>query len=130
MLSTKHRINILEIRFPIFPEFFLLNKLDEMRLIESNIEKIFQLCKKYKVKTLYAFGSILTSRFKETSDIDLLVDFKKSEIPFSDYADNFFGFMYSLEETLGRKIDLVCDDAVRNPYFRRELDATKYLIYG
>ena len=101
-----------------------------MNLIESHKKKIEELCRKYKVKSLYAFGSILTNRFSETSDVDLLVNFKKSEIELSEYADNFFDFMYSLESLLSRKIDLVCDDAVRNPYFRQELDETKQLIYG
>ena len=101
-----------------------------MDLIETHIQKIEELCRRYKVKSLYVFGSILTNRFNETSDVDFLVDFKKSEIKLSEYADNFFGFMYSMESLLSRKIDLVCDDAVRNPYFRQELDETKQLIYG
>ena len=101
-----------------------------MNLIERHIQKIEELCRKYKVKSLYAFGSVLTNRFSETSDIDLLVNFNKSEIKLTEYADNFFGFMYSLEDLLSRKIDLVCDDAVKNPYFRQELDETKQLIYG
>lgn len=101
-----------------------------MKLIEINLDKIIQLCRKYKVKSLYVFGSILTPRFNESSDVDLLVDFNKKEIPLNEYADNFFDFMYSLEDIFGRKVDLVCDDAVRNPYFREELDETKQLIYG
>ena len=101
-----------------------------MKLIEKNIEEILKLCKIYKVKSLYVFGSILTSKFTDKSDIDFLVNFKKSEIPLNNYADNFFDFMYSLENLLGRKIDLVCDDAVKNPYFRKELDQTKQLIYA
>lgn len=46
-----------------------------MHLINNNIQKLFFLCKKYKVRKLYAFGSILTPRFNEQSDIDILVDF-------------------------------------------------------
>lgn len=101
-----------------------------MKLIEINIEKIKTLCRHYKVNALYVFGSILTSRFNEGSDIDFLVDFNKAEIPLTEYADNFFDFMYALEEVFGRKIDLICDDAVKNPYFREELEETKLKIYG
>lgn len=50
-----------------------------MKLIELHITKILELCKHYKVKTLYVFGSILTPRFRKDSDIDLLVRFKKDE---------------------------------------------------
>ena len=46
-----------------------------MKLIELNLEKIYELCRKYKVKTLSVFGSILTDRFNDDSDVDLLVTF-------------------------------------------------------
>lgn len=101
-----------------------------MKLIELNISKILDLCRHYKVKTLYVFGSILTSRFKSDSDIDLLVRFKKDEISLSDYADNFLDFQFALESLLNRKIDLVCEDSITNPYFRQEVDTKKRLIYG
>ena len=93
-----------------------------MKLIELHITKILELCKHYKVKTLYVFG--------KDSDIDLLVRFKKDEINLLDYADNFFDFQTSLESLLGRKIDLVCEDSIKNPYFRQEVDTKKRLLYG
>ena len=101
-----------------------------MKLIELHITKILELCRRYKVKTLYVFGSILTPRFRKDSDIDLLVRFKKDEINLLDYADNFYDFQTSLETLLGRKIDLVCEDSIKNPYFRQEVDTKKRLLYG
>lgn len=101
-----------------------------MNIVESKIKTIVALCKHYKVKTLYLFGSILTTRFRQDSDIDFLVKFDKDNIHLADYADNFFDFQYALEDLFGRKIDLVCDDAIKNPYFRAEVDSKKQLIYG
>lgn len=101
-----------------------------MKLIEMNIRRIFELCKTYKVKSLYVFGSILTSRFNADSDIDLLVKFNKESIPLAEYADNYFDFQFALEELFNRKVDLVCDDAIKNPYFRQEVDSKKERIYG
>ena len=101
-----------------------------MKLIELNIAKIVALCKKYKVAKLWVFGSILTPRFNDESDVDFSVSFDKNEIKIEDYADNFFDFMDELKSLFCRNIDLVCDDSVKNPYFRKELDATKLLIYG
>ncbi|MDE6418807.1 MAG: nucleotidyltransferase domain-containing protein, partial [Duncaniella sp.] len=43
-----------------------------MKLIELNLQQIFDLCRRYRVKTLAVFGSILTDRFTERSDVDLL----------------------------------------------------------
>ncbi|WP_259330278.1 nucleotidyltransferase family protein, partial [Bacteroides cellulosilyticus] len=55
---------------------------------------IINLCKKYKVNKLFVFGSILTNRFNETSDIDMVVDFDKIDL--MDYADNYFDLKSSL----------------------------------
>lgn len=52
----------------------------------------------------------------------------KTEI--EDYFDNFFDFKYSLENLLGRKIDLLGEQTIKNPYLKKNLDATKTLIYG
>ena len=100
-----------------------------MRLIELNMDRIIELCKKYKVKYLYAFGSILTNRFNDESDVDLLVRFNDSEIPLLEFGDNFFGLQFALEDMFHRKVDLVCYDAIKNSYFRKEVDRTKHLIY-
>lgn len=103
-----------------------------MKLIEMNIDNIIALCKKYKVAKLWVFGSILTSRFNDSSDVDLSVNFDSETIRREglDWADIFFDFMHELEGLFGRKVDLVCDDAVKNRFFREELDKTKQLIYG
>lgn len=103
-----------------------------MKLIEVNIDKIIALCKKYKVAKLWVFGSILTPRFNDESDVDLSVNFDAETIQSEglDWADIFFDFIEELESLFGRRVDLVCDNAVKNPYFRKELDRTKQLIYG
>ncbi len=99
-----------------------------MKLIEMNIDKIIALCRKYKVAKLWVFGSILTPRFTDKSDVDFSVIFKYDEI--KDMFITFFDFIYELEQLLGRKVDMVDETAVKNPYFRKELDNTKRLIYG
>lgn len=103
-----------------------------MKLIESNINKINALCRKYKVRKLYVFGSILTDRFNDSSDIDFSVDFDRDSIYKEnlDWADIFFSFMHDLEAIFHRKVDLVIDDYIQNIYFRKEVDNTKQLIYG
>lgn len=103
-----------------------------MKLIEINIDRIAALCKKYKVAKLWVFGSILTDRFNDSSDVDFSVNFDVETIRKEnlDWADIFFGFIDELRAVMGRNVDMVCDDEVRNPYFREELDSTKVLIYG
>lgn len=101
-----------------------------MKLIELNIDRIIGLCKKYKVAKLWVFGSVLTPRFNEQSDIDFSVIFDSSSIREGEWANVFFGLVRDLESLLGRKVDIVCDDEVTNTFFRKELDSTKQLIYG
>lgn len=103
-----------------------------MKLIELNNLRIAELCKKYRVKRLFVFGSILTDRFNAESDVDFSVDFDRESIEKEklDWADIFFGFIDELQSLLGRKVDLVVDSNVTNSYFRKELDVSKRLVYG
>ena len=100
-----------------------------MYLIQQNIDKIISLCRKYKVKNMYVFGSILTPRFNDKSDIDFLVNFS-NEIDYLSYADNILDLYADLKDIFGRNVDLVDESSVKNPYFKKELDQTKQLIYG
>lgn len=103
-----------------------------MKLIEMNMDKIIALCQKYKVAKLWVFGSILTDRFNDDSDVDFSVNFDSESINKDqlDWADLFFDFLNELKHILGREVDIVFDDYVKNPYFKSELDSTKRLIYG
>ena len=98
-----------------------------MDLIEQNIDTLISLCKQHKVKELYIFGSFLTSKFNASSDIDFLVQFDKVDL--LEYADNYFDFKEKLERLLGREIDLLENQAIHNPIFRKVLDRDKKLVY-
>jgi predicted nucleotidyltransferase len=90
-----------------------------MNLIETNIDIIFALYKQYKVKELFIFGSILTQNF--------LVQFENIDI--LDYFDNYMDFKEKLEGLLGRPVDLLENQAIRNPIFRKVLDREIRLVY-
>ena len=100
-----------------------------MHLITDNLEQIYALCRKYGVKTLCVFGSILTSRFNENSDVDFSATFYPEEDPLVA-GENRIQFYMSLEDLMGRRIDLVDEECLKNPYFIEELEETKQLIYG
>lgn len=103
-----------------------------MKLIEINLQRILDLCRKHKVKTLSVFGSILTDRFNDQSDVDLLVDFvphDPEDMEF-DYVSNYFGLKDSLEQLFNRKVDLIEYGKNLNPIFKALVDKKKQLIYG
>lgn len=90
--------------------------------------RLSTLCRQHRVKTLYAFGSVLTNRFSNDSDIDLIVDIKEQD-PLA-YSEQYFDLKFKLEDLFARPVDLLEERAIRNSYFRRHLDKTKQLIYG
>lgn len=100
-----------------------------MHLINDNLEQIYALCRKYGVKTLCVFGSILTPRFNDKSDVDFSATFYPEEDPLIA-GDNFLNLYLDLEDLMGRRIDLVNEANLRNKYFIEELEETKQLIYG
>jgi predicted nucleotidyltransferase len=98
-----------------------------MNIIDKNIDSLISFCKQHKVKELYLFGSILTTKFNKDSDIDMLVQFDNVDI--LEYADNYFNFKEKLEKLLDREIDLLENQAIRNPIFRKILDRDKKIVY-
>lgn len=99
-----------------------------MNIVEKNKDKIIALCKKHNVRYLSVFGSVLTNRFTNESDIDFVVHF--NEIDLFDYADNYFDLKFSLQNLLHREIDLLEAQSIKNPYLRRSIDGSKKIVYG
>ena len=98
-------------------------------IIKNQLNAITELCKQYKVKSLYSFGSVNTSAFNEKSDIDLLIDFEP-DISIEDYTDNFFSLREKFSNLFKRDIDLVTRRSLSNPFFIQDVEQSKLLIYG
>lgn len=79
-------------------------------------EAIRAACEKHGVLRLRVFGSALTDRFDEqTSDVDFLVTFLPDR---ENLFHDFFDLKVELEEILGRKVDLISERAIKNPFFK------------
>jgi uncharacterized protein len=98
------------------------------RIVLDRIDELKGLCNTYNVRTMYVFGSVCTDKFNENSDIDILISFEN--LPFEKYTDNYFDLHYKLQDLFGRKIDLLTDKSLSNPYFIKGLEQTKQLIYA
>ena len=98
-----------------------------MKLIQENINRIKLLCVKHHVGRLYVFGSVISPSFKPDSDIDLIVSFKSVKL--EEYADNYFDFKFSLEELFNREVDLLEEQAIKNPYLLKSINSSKQLVY-
>lgn len=92
------------------------------------MDQIKALCDTNKVKSLFAFGSVTNDQFRPESDIDLIVDIEDDD-PLS-YSDSYFNLKFELEQLLKRDIDLLEQNAIKNPYLKQQIEKTKVLVYG
>ena len=84
-------------------------------------------CRKWRVQELALFGSVLREDFSPESDVDVLVTFDQ-EAPWSLW--DIIAMRGELEQILGRKVDLVEKDAIRNPFRRREILRTHQVVHA
>jgi predicted nucleotidyltransferase len=96
-------------------------------ILERNVN-FLNLCKTHKVDKLYAFGSSVTDHFDPLkSDIDVIVQLRIDNPV--DRGETLLSLWDKLEELFQRKVDLLTDDSIRNPYLKSSIDRTKQLIY-
>lgn len=97
-------------------------------LLAQHRPQIAALCRKYGVRKLELFGSAARGDFDPAdSDIDLFYEFDADP---THLADRFFGLMEDLEQLLGRKVDLVSSQDVRNPYFLQVANQHRETLYA
>jgi predicted nucleotidyltransferase len=96
--------------------------------IQQNYAKIRDLCRRFDVTRLDLFGSAAGSGYaQEPHDFDFLVHFHLSGE--HKALDAYFGLKESLEELLGRPVDLVMPSALENPYFRAQVERQQQPLY-
>jgi len=96
-------------------------------IIDLPKESIEEFCHRWKVKELALFGSVLRADFRPDSDIDVLVTFKEGA---GHSLFDLVDIEKDLRQILGRKIDLVEKDGLRNPFRRHEILRTMQVIYA
>ena len=94
-------------------------------------EAIADLCRAYGVSRLEVFGSATDGHFDpQHSDFDFIVRLAPAAAPaLGSLGRRFVGLAESLEAVLGRRVDLITDMPIRNPYFRQAVDASRRLLY-
>lgn len=98
-------------------------------VIAAQRPAIANICRRNQVRRLEVFGSAARGADfdPERSDADFLVEFAPDA-----QADlgGWFGVRTELERLLGRAIDLVEYQALRNPYVRADIERTRELVYA
>lgn len=98
-------------------------------LFQNQIPAVTQLMRQYRVKNAFVFGSVVTNRFNDESDVDFLINFEENLDPL-EKGELMWNLRYALQDILHREIDLLTESSLKNPYFIEELNEKKILIYG
>lgn len=99
-----------------------------IREVEQQSLALAELCRQYRVRQLQLFGSAVTDAFAPaTSDLDFVAAFADTQS--ADYPDRYLDFAEALERLFNRPVDVLTKRAIRNPYFRREVERAAQVIY-
>ncbi len=96
---------------------------------QSNIPIMIDIFKKYKIKNAYLFGSVLTDKFNDKSDLDILINFQNEVTDPLLKGELLWSLQFAIEDALHLNVDLLQETTPKNPYFIKELLETRQLIY-
>jgi predicted nucleotidyltransferase len=98
-------------------------------IIVENRGEVEEACKRHSVKSLELFGSGAGLGFDPNrSDLDFLVTFAPCSP--EEHYERYFGLLEALEECLGRRVDLVEEEAVSNPYLLKRINESRVRLYA
>ena len=99
-------------------------------LISERRSEIADLCRRMRVRRLEVFGSAgREADFDPSrSDIDFLVEFFPGDPP--PVLGVYFALRDALSATVGRPVDLVMMEGVRNPYLRAGIERSREPVYA
>jgi uncharacterized protein len=98
-------------------------------MLVSKQPQIAALCSQFGVSRLEVFGSASVGGFDPTSsDYDFVACFAPQ--PGVSMARRFLGFSDALEALLQRKVDLMTDRPIANPYLRAAVNASRKTVYA
>ena len=92
-----------------------MKKQTALHLLQDHKEVMRQ---RFGVRQLSLFGSTVRDQARESSDVDVLVEFDGPAT-----SDRYFGLQFYLEDLLGCPVDLVTEKALRpelRPHIEKE----------
>jgi uncharacterized protein len=99
-------------------------------LTEKQTE-LASLCQQFGVQSLEVFGSAASpdSFDSQTSDLDFIVEFA-ADADLGPWLEKYIAFRDALSNLFGYPVELVMASAMKNPYFIREANRTRRLLYA
>lgn len=97
--------------------------------LRSYIADLHRIFRAHHVIKAEVNGSVLTSDFNDSSDVDLLVSFS-DRVDVLDYSDNYFSLKEALEALLNRRVDLISERSLKNPVLIESINQSKQSLYA
>jgi len=95
--------------------------------IDIPAERIADFCRKWKIRELALFGSVLRDDFNPESDVDVLYTMMP-DAPFD--FDIYWEMKEELEKIFGREVDLVKKGTIENPFRRAHIMKNMRVIHA
>lgn len=93
--------------------------------IPHPLDRIKAFKEKWMVEEFSLFGSVLREDFGPDSDVDVLVTInEEARWSLFEWVD----MIEDLQEIFGRKVDLVEEPAIKNPFRREEILSTRQIV--
>lgn len=96
-------------------------------LVAERMDRLHKICERYRVERLYLFGSAANGEMRPSGNVDFLVEFR--EDVYDHFHNPHLKMVMEMDDLFGMEVGLVSYKAIKNPYFREEVDETKKLIY-
>lgn len=99
-----------------------------IELISDKVGEIAGICSRLAVRRLHVFGSAVSGNFDPLkSDVDFIVEFTNHAKP--GILKRYLALAEGLESILDRRVDLITQESIKNPFFLEEVETTKKVIY-
>jgi len=96
---------------------------------QAQLPLVTKIFKEHKIRSAYAFGSVISDKFNDESDIDLLISFEDGLEPL-EKGEIWWNLHDTLRDIFNREIDMLIEESLKNPYFIEEINEKKQLIYA
>lgn len=94
-------------------------------IVERHLPAIAELCRQFGVRRLDLFGSAAMGRFDpQHSDLDFLVEFEPEA-----QGKSYFRLLEEFEKLFGRRVDLLTEPGLENPYLRRRIESERRTLF-
>lgn len=100
-------------------------------MLDANVpiptDRIADFCHRWRIREFSLFGSVLRDDFDAESDVDVLVVYEPGTVwDFDDYDT----MRSELKGLFGRRVDIVPERAVRNPFLRESIFENRRIIHA